>query len=158
MEHRRGELVISTDPERLDLDMVHGYLAGESYWARGVPRERLERAIRHSLCFGLYDGDRQIGFARIVTDRATFAYLCDVFLLEPHRGRGLGTWMMESISAHPDLTGLRRWLLATRDAHPFYRQLGWSAPDNPDAYMEIVKPYGADRPRGADQPRVLPSK
>ena len=152
MEQRRGELVISTDPGKLDLDMVHGYLAGESYWARGVPRDRLERAMRHSLCFGLYDGDRQIGFARIVTDRATFAYLCDVFLLASYRGRGLGTWMMEAISAHPDLTGLRRWLLATRDAHPFYQQLGWRAPENPDAYLEIVTPYGAD------QPRVLPSK
>ena len=148
MELRRGDLVISTDPARLDVDAVHAYLSGESYWARGVARDRLERAMQHSLSFGLYDGDRQIGFARIVTDRATFAYLCDVFLLEPYRGRGLGTWMMESIAAHPDLTGLRRWLLATRDAHPFYQRIGWRTAEDPATYMEIVGPYTAEP--GAD--------
>ncbi|HWM84964.1 MAG TPA: GNAT family N-acetyltransferase [Kofleriaceae bacterium] len=152
MELRRGDLAISTDQGRLDLDLVYGYLAGESYWARGIPREQLERAIRHSLCFGLYEGERQIGFARVVTDRATFAYLCDVFLMETHRGRGLGQWLMEALSGHPDLTGLRRWLLATRDAHPFYERLGWVRPESPDAYMEIVRPYPVD------QPRVLPAK
>jgi GNAT superfamily N-acetyltransferase len=158
MDLRHGEFVISTDPGRLDVDAVHAYLSGESYWARGVPRDRLERAMRHSLCFGLYEGERQIGFARIVTDRATFAYLCDVFLLDAYRGRGLGTWMMESIAAHPDLTGLRRWLLATRDAHPFYQRLGWSTPENPDTYMEIFRPYAAEPAAGADARGSAPAR
>jgi GNAT superfamily N-acetyltransferase len=144
MELRRGDFLISTDPGRVDLEVVHGYLAGESYWARGIALERLERAIRHSLCFGLYEGERQIGFARVVTDRATFAYLCDVFLLDAYRGRGLGTWLMESIAAHPDLSGLRRWLLATRDAHPFYERLGWTVPAQPATYMEIAKPAAGE--------------
>ncbi len=144
MELRRGDFVISTDPARVDLDVVHGYLGGEAYWSRGIERERLARAIRHSLCFGLYEGERQIGFARVVTDRATFAYLCDVFLLDSHRGRGLGKWLMESIAAHPDLSRLRRWLLATRDAHPFYEQLGWTRTAKPEIYMEIVKPSAAE--------------
>jgi GNAT superfamily N-acetyltransferase len=145
MELTRGDFLISTDPGRVDLEVVHAYLAGESYWARGIALERLERAIRHSLCFGLYEGERQVGFARVVTDRATFAYLCDVFLLDAYRGRGLGTWLMETISSHPDLSGLRRWLLATRDAHPFYERLGWTVPAQPATYMEIAKP-GAGEP------------
>lgn len=138
MELTRGELAISTDPGRIDLDVVHGFLAGESYWSLGIARERLARAIRHSLCFGLYEGERQIGFARVVTDRATFAYLCDVFLLEAYRGRGLGEWLMEAIGSHPDLAGLRRWLLVTRDAHPFYERLGWNRLERPEKYMEIA--------------------
>jgi GNAT superfamily N-acetyltransferase len=146
MELRRGDFLISTDLERVDLQVVHGYLAGESYWARGIALERLERAIRHSLCFGLYEGERQIGFARVVTDSATFAYLCDVFLLDAYRGRGLGTWLMESIAAHPDLSGLRRWLLATRDAHPFYERMGWTVPADAAIYMEIVNPDAAPPP------------
>jgi GNAT superfamily N-acetyltransferase len=144
MELERGSLVISTDPARIDLDVVHGYLGGEAYWSRGIERDRLARAIGNSLCFSLYDGERQVGFARVITDRATFAYLCDVFVLDSHRGRGLGTWLMECVAAHPDLARLRRWVLATRDAHPFYEQLGWSRPPRPDAYMEIAKPGAAE--------------
>jgi len=145
MEETRGELTISTDPARIDIDVVHGYLAGESYWARGIARERLERAIRHSLCFGLYERGRQIGFARVISDRATFAYLCDVFVLESHRGRGVGRWFLESVSKHPDLAGMRRWLLCTRDAHPFYEQLGWHRPEQPDIFMEIARASAAEQ-------------
>jgi GNAT superfamily N-acetyltransferase len=144
MEQRRGDFVISTEAGRIDLDVVHGFLAGESYWSRGIARERLARAIRHSLCFGVYDGERQVGFARVVTDRATFAYLCDVFLLEAYRGRGLGEWMIEAVSGHPDLSGLRRWILATRDAHPFYERFGWSRLARPEMYMEILAASAAD--------------
>ncbi len=161
MELRRGDFVISTDPARVDLDVVHGYLSGESYWALGVDRERLARAIQHSLCFGIYEGERQIGFARVITDRAVFAYVCDVFVLDSHRGLGLGKWLMQSIHAHPDLSRLRRWSLVTRDAHPFYEQLGWSRLARPESYMEIGKPSAAEADLADDfagYPRVLPAK
>jgi GNAT superfamily N-acetyltransferase len=144
VELTRGEFTISTDPGRIDMDVVYGFLAGESYWSRGIARERLERAIRHSLCFGLYQGRRQIGFARVISDRATYAYVCDVFLLEAHRGRGLGAWLMQSIAAHPELAGLRRWMLVTRDAQPFYETLGWNRPARPDGFMEIVRASAAE--------------
>ncbi len=98
----------------------------------------VERSIRHSLCFGVFDGDEQIGFARVVSDRATFAYLADVFILESHRGRGLGVWLMECIKAHPDLHGLRRWILGTRDAHGLYRKIGFQPLAEPAIYMEIM--------------------
>lgn len=113
---KRGEYEIDTDPSRLDLGTVHSFLK-DSYWARGVPREIVERSVENSLCFGLYRRDEQVGFARVTTDRATFAYLADVFVLEGHRGRGLGKWLMEVVLTHPDLRGLRRWMLATADAH-----------------------------------------
>ncbi len=138
-ERRRGPYLISTDPARLDLDVVHGFLA-RSYWAEGIPRELVERSIRHSICFGLFDGPRQIGFARVVTDRATFGYLADVFVLESHRGRGLAQWLMEAVMAHPDLQGLRRWGLVTRDAHALYRKVGFTGLAHPDRFMEISRP------------------
>lgn len=152
MEETRGDLVISTDPARLDMDVVHGYLSGESYWARGVPRDQLERALAHSLCFGVYRSGRlgrlgrQIGFGRVVTDRATFAYLADVFLLEAERGGGLGRWLIETIHRHPDLQGLRRWLLCTRDAHEFYERLGWRRADQPQIFMEMLRGSGSAEP------------
>jgi GNAT superfamily N-acetyltransferase len=143
-EHRRDGFLVSTDPARLDLDVVHGFLT-RSYWARGVPRAVVERALRHSLCFGLYEGERQIGFARAVTDRATFAYLADVFVLDSHRGRGLGKWLMECVRRHPDLQGLRRWALVTRDAHGLYRPFGFGPLAHPDRWLEIHDPevYGS---------------
>jgi len=128
---------ISTDPSRFDLDVIHGYLA-RSYWAAGIPRETVERSIAGSLCFGAFDGDRQVGFARVVTDRATFAYLADVFVLEEFRGRGVATRMMEAIVAHPELQNLRRWLLVTRDAHPLYEKFGFRPLEKPDRHMEKV--------------------
>jgi GNAT superfamily N-acetyltransferase len=138
-EWRRGEFAISTDRSRIDLDAVHAFLAA-SYWAHGIPRSVLAKSIEHSLCFGLYDGDRQIGFARVVTDRATFAYLADVYVLEDYRGRGLGSWMIECVQAHPELQGLRRWVLLTRDAHALYRRAGWTGVAKPERYMERWAP------------------
>jgi GNAT superfamily N-acetyltransferase len=135
----QGEFEISTDPARIDLRAVHEFLAN-SYWARGIPLETVQRSIENSLCFGIYQGNRQIGFARVVTDRATFAYLADVFVLPDYRGRGLSRWLMECIIAHPDLQGLRRWMLATQDAHGLYRQFGFSPLKAPERWMEIHRP------------------
>jgi GNAT superfamily N-acetyltransferase len=136
-------LSITTDPSRLDLDVVHGFLA-TSYWAAGIPREIVERAVRHSLCFGAFDGDQQVGFARVISDYATYAYVSDVFVVPSHRGRGVGKQLMAAIMAHPDLQRLRRWTLFTRDAHGLYRQFGFSEPRHPERLMEILSPpYGA---------------
>ncbi len=148
MEWRRASHLVSDDPGRIDLDVVHGYLA-RSYWAAGIPRELVERSLAHSLVFGLYEcsngsgGERQIGFARVITDRATFAYLGDVFVLEEARGQGLGKFLVECVHAHPELQGLRRWLLVTRDAHGLYGPHGWRALAEPGRHMEIVRrdPY-----------------
>ena len=134
-ERRRGALTVSSDPARLDLDVLHGFLA-RSYWAEGIPREVVVRSVEGALCFGLYDGQAQVGFARVITDRATYAYLADVFVLESHRGRGLGVWLMECVMAHPALQGLRRWSLVTRDAHQLYRRFGFTALAAPDRHME----------------------
>lgn len=130
---------ISDDKSRLNIDVIHDYLT-KSYWSPGVPRSIVERAIQGSLCFGVYLGSDQVGFARVVTDKATFAYLGDVFILEPHRGQGLSKKLMALISAHPDLQGLRRFMLATNDAHGLYAQFGFSALGNPPSYMEILRP------------------
>ena len=138
-EWRQGEYAISTDAARIDLAIVHGFLRS-SYWAQNIPFEIVRRSIENSLCFGLYEADKQIGFARVVTDRATFAYLCDVFLIEDYRGRGLAKWLMETILAHPELQGLRRWLLATADAHGLYGQFGFAALDSPAIFMERRTP------------------
>jgi|SRR5579872_2716279 len=139
----RESFTVSTDRDRFDLDAIHAFLA-TSYWAEGIPRPLLERAIGRSLGFGLYDGnpegERQIGFARVITDGATFAYLCDVYVLPEHRGRGLGAWLMECVMAHPDLQGLRRFSLVTRDAHALYRPLGFTEIESPGRHMEIARP------------------
>jgi GNAT superfamily N-acetyltransferase len=135
----KGEFQISTDPPRIDLRAVHEFLTN-SYWARGIPLETVQRSIENSLCFGIYHGDRQIGFARVITDRATFAYLADVFVLPDYRGHGLSKWLMECIIAHPDLQGLRRWMLATQDAHELYAQYGFSSLKAPERWMEIHRP------------------
>lgn len=134
-----GRFLISTDRAKLDLDVIHRFLA-RSYWAAGVPRATVARSIENSLCFGVYDGAEQVGFARIISDFATFAYIADVFILEPYRERGLGKELMASIMAHPDLQGLRRWSLATRDAHGLYAQYGFTALENPSRMMEIANP------------------
>ena len=136
-EREKGTYRISTDPRRIDLVAVHEYLT-QSYWAEGIPKDILMKAIASSLCFGLFDGDRQIGFARVVTDRATFAYLGDVYVLEEYRGRGLGKWLIEELLTHPDLQGLRRFVLLTRDAHGLYEQFGFRPLLNAGLYMEIV--------------------
>ncbi|HEY6062464.1 MAG TPA: GNAT family N-acetyltransferase [Chitinophagaceae bacterium] len=128
-EARRKEYLISTDPSLLHIDVIHNYLSKESYWAQDIPGDVVEKSIRNSLCFGLYEKNKQIGFARLVTDQATFAYLADVFILEEYRGKGLAKWLMETIQAHPELQGLRRWMLGTRDAHSLYEQFGWTVLD-----------------------------
>jgi GNAT superfamily N-acetyltransferase len=130
---------ISTDSSAMDIDAVHAYLA-HSYWAEGIPRDVVAAAIDASLCFGLFAGDAQVGFARVVTDRATFAYLCDVYVLEAHRGQGLGKWLMDAVVAHPQLQGLRRFLLATQDAHGLYEKLGFTPLARPHIFMEINRP------------------
>lgn len=138
-EHHRDGFTVSTDPSRLDVDAVHSFLT-TSYWAEGIPRETVERSLRGSLCFGLYEGDRQTGLARVITDGATFGYLCDVYVLPELRGQGLGTWLMECVMAHPDLQGLRRFSLVTRDAHELYRPFGFQEIRSPEGRMEIVRP------------------
>jgi GNAT superfamily N-acetyltransferase len=146
IEYRRGEFLLSTDPERLDLSVIHGFLT-ECYWAKGIPRDIVERSIQNSLCFGVYTHDRQVGFARVISDFATYAYIGDVFVLEPFRGRGLGKWIMESIMQHPRLQGLRRWSLCTSDAHELYAKFGFQPPKRPEIYMEIhhAEVYQSDR-------------
>lgn len=128
---------VSSDPKQMDISAVHAYLS-RSYWAANIPYETVARAIANSLCFGVFDGQRQVGFARVVTDKTTFAYLCDVYVLEEYRGRGLSRRLMETVCAHPDLQGLRRFALDTRDAHGLYEKFGFKLPDNPNAHMEIV--------------------
>lgn len=158
MEWRQSEFVVSDDPGRVDLDVVHGFLS-RSYWAEGIPRQTVERSIAHSIPFGLYrwtvEGTEpsylQVGFARVVSDHATFAYLADVFVLDAFRGQGLGNWILECILDHPELQSLRRWLLATRDAHALYRRFGWVPLASPDRFMERLPEdrYARDRPAGS---------
>jgi len=140
VEFRRDPFLISTDRSLLDLDVIHGFLTN-CYWAKGIPREVVQRSIEHSLCFGIYDGTGlQVGFARVVSDFATVAYLGDVFVLESHRGRGLSKWIMECIMQHPALQNLRRWILLTRDAHGLYAQFGFTPVKSPERYMELHRP------------------
>lgn len=134
-EWHRDRWTISTDPARIDLEVVFDFLSEEAYWAQGRERDVVERSVAGSLVFGVYDADRQIGFARAVTDRATFAWICDVFILPEARGNGLGVWLMECIVAHPLLQGLRRMFLATRDAHDLYRKVGFSELPEPSRFM-----------------------
>lgn len=138
-EHHRDGFTVSTDPARVDVNAAHAYLA-TSYWAEGIPRDVVERALQGSLCFGLYEGERQIGLARVITDRATFAYLCDVYVLPERRGLGLGRWLMECVMAHPDLQGVRRFSLVTRDAHELYRPFGFTEIEQPERHMAITRP------------------
>ncbi len=131
--------VIDLDRDRLQLDVIHGFVA-DSYWARGMPHALLQRAIANSICVGAYHGAVQVGFARVITDRATFAYLADVFVLDAHRGNRLATEMVAALHAHPELQGLRRWMLATRDAHPVYAKLGWMPIAQPELFMQRHDP------------------
>ena len=135
----RGHYTISTDRSRIDAGVVHAFVT-RSYWGSGVSREIVERSIEHSLNFGLYHGDEQVGFARVITDYATMAYVADVFVLEAHRGRKLSVWLMETIRAHPELQGLRVWRLATKDAHTLYEKVGFTALGHPERMMEIIDP------------------
>ena len=135
----KGDYEISTDPARIDIGMVHEFLTN-SYWAKGIPLETVLRSIENSISFGVYHGQQQVGFARIISDQATFAYLADVFISPAYRGRGLSRWLLECIVSHPDLQGLRRWMLATKDAHGLYAKLGFTPIKHPDSWMEIHRP------------------
>jgi len=139
MQWSHNEYTITDEHAALDMALIHDYLRG-SYWAKGIPREIVTRAVENSLCFGLFHNGKQIGFGRVVTDRATFAYLADVFVIDSYRGRGLGKWLISCVLEHPELQGLRRWLLATLDAHGLYRQYGFVPLLNPDRFMEINPP------------------
>jgi GNAT superfamily N-acetyltransferase len=136
---RQGDLEVSADDARLDVPFIHDFLS-HSNWASDIPLEILERSLQNSLNFGAYLGSRQIGFARVISDRATYAYVADVFVLEPFRGKGVGKLLMRAVVTHPELQGLRRWSLLTRDAHGLYRQVGFTEPKHPEWYMEISNP------------------
>ena len=135
---------IDTDKARLDIDLIHGYLSREAYWSKNIPKALVVRAIENSLCFGAYDDRQQVGFARVVTDYACFAYIGDVFVLPEHRGRGVSKMLMQAITEHPSLQGLRRWALVTHDAQGLYRQYGFRDLSAPERHMEkvMVNPYG----------------
>ena len=138
-QYERGTYVVSTDPERLDAQAIHAYLS-TSYWAESIPLEVVERSLQRSLCFGLYAPEGQVGFVRVVTDQATFAYVCDVYVLPNHRGQGIGRWLMECVLRSPQLQGLRRWMLVTRDADGLYEQVGFRPLAEPARVMEITRP------------------
>jgi GNAT superfamily N-acetyltransferase len=138
VESVRGEYTISTDRARIDVAAVHAFLS-KTYWAPGIPEDVVRRGIAGAICFGIYHGRDQVGFARVITDAATYAYLADVYVLESHRGRGLAKWMMEQIMTHPSLQGLRRFALSTRDAHALYAQFGFQTVANPERQMEIMR-------------------
>jgi GNAT superfamily N-acetyltransferase len=133
---RKGDYLISTDKARLDVNFIHDFLSNKAYWATGRSLDVVKCSIEHSLNFGIYTDERQVGFARVVTDFATFAWLADVFVIEEHRGKGLGVWLIEVIVNRPELQGLRRWLLATKDAHELYRRAGFSELTDPHVWME----------------------
>ena len=139
-EWHNGEFSINTQREHLQIEVIHKFLTKESYWAKERTKDQTATAIKNSLPFGVYKGEDQIGFARIVTDYATFAYLGDVFILKEFRGRGLSKWLMEIIISHPDLQGFRRWILATRDAHALYEKFGFAALRFPERWMEKTAP------------------
>lgn len=134
-----GNFSIITNKSKFDIDYIHSVLS-KMYWSQNVPKETVQRSIDGSFCFAVYDGEKQIGFARVVTDFTTFGYLADVFIDETYRGKGLGKWLVQTIMEHPDLQGFRRWLLATRDAHSLYAGFGFTALTNPDRFMQIHNP------------------
>ena len=150
IEEHRGGLTLATDALRMDVAVIHRFLEEGSYWAQRIPLEVVARSLSHSLCFGVFDGEEQVAFARVISDHATYAYLCDVFVLEPYRGQGVGRWMMEAIGRHPALQGLRRWGLVTRDAHGLYAQFGYVPVARPEDYMERVVPHPYGRPQAEE--------
>jgi len=137
-EYHKLGFTVSTDPARLDLKLIHAFLT-RSYWAEGIKYEKVKTAVDNSFCFGLFEGSAQIGFARVVTDYARIAYLADVFVLEPYRGKGLAQWLMSVIMAHPELHDIDKWFLVTADAHTLYEKYGFTSPGKPEMYMERVR-------------------
>ena len=136
----KNEFSVSTDRERLDLVFLHGFLSKEAYWCLNIPFDRVKRSVENSLNFGLYHKDRQVGYARVITDYSTIAYLGDVFVIPEYRGKGLSKWLLQQVMDHPDLQGLRRWLLLTADAHELYKKFGWQPVVKPERYMELFNP------------------
>lgn len=134
---QKNEFQLSTDKTKLDLDAIHEFLSTKAYWCLNIPKEKVQTAIQNSLCFGVYHDTKQIGFARVISDFSTIAYLGDVYILEEYRGKGLSKWLMENVMNHPDLQGLRRWILLTGDAHGLYRQFGWTDIAAPSRWMEL---------------------
>lgn len=154
MEHitvYKDAYCISTDPAALDLQAVHRFLSTEAYWSINIPFEKVKKAAAHSLVFGLYHHQQQAGYTRIISDYTSFAYLADVFVLPEHRGKGLSKWMMQTITAHPQLQGLRRWVLATQDAHGLYRQFGFTPMAIPERWMERHQPDVYQQPIPGNQ-------
>ena len=135
----KGDYIITTDRSKFDIHAIHDFLS-HAYWSKDIPFDTVKRSIENSLCFGVFHDEKHIGFARIITDYATIAYLGDVYILPEHRGHGLSKWLMEQVTSHPELQGLRRWILATRDAHKLYEQFGWTALSKPDRFMERFDP------------------
>jgi GNAT superfamily N-acetyltransferase len=133
----QNEFCISTDKTKLDIDSIHQFLSTKAYWCLNIPRATVQTAIQHSLCFGVYQNRKQIGFARVISDFSTIAYLGDVYILEEYRGNGLSKWLLETVMQYPDLQGLRRWILLTGDAHSLYRQFGWTDLADPSKWMEL---------------------
>lgn len=137
INYTKGGFTVTTDKEKIEIDILHNFL-NQSYWANGRTKQTIITSIENSLCFSMFKGEKQIGFARVITDYSTFAYLCDVYIEEDYRGNGLGIWMLECILNYPNLLDLKKWLLATRDAHELYRKFGFYSLSNPEKYMEIV--------------------
>lgn len=133
----KGKFCLSTDKTKLDIDSIHQFLSTKAYWALNIPKDKVRTTIQNSLCFGVYIDEKQIGFAKIISDFSTIAYLGDVYILEEYRGNGLSKWLIETIMAHPDLQGLRRWILLTGDAHGLYRRFGWTDIAEPSKWMEL---------------------
>ena len=136
-EYQKEEFLLSSDPEKLDLNKVHVYLSKHSYWAQNIPLTFVKRSINNSLCFGLYHGKEQIGLTRVITDKVTFAYLADIYVLDEYQGKGLGTWMIKTIMKSSELLGIRRWQLITRNAQKFYQKFGFKQIEEPDRHMTI---------------------
>jgi len=145
-EWQRGEYIISTDNERLDLALIHDFISNQSYWGQGRTLKTVQRSLDHSLNFGVFHNGRQVGFARVVTDFATFAWVADVFIADKHRGQGLSKWLMETILSHSDLQGFRRWVLATKDAQELYRRFGFRELKRPERWMERPDPQMQEAP------------
>jgi GNAT superfamily N-acetyltransferase len=145
-EWKKGDLTISTDARRLDLELIHDYLSNESYWAQSRSLETVRRSIANSLNFGVFKKDQQVGFARVVTDYATFAWIADVFVLEAYRGQGIATWLIDTILSHPQLQGFRRWVLSTKDAHDLYRKFNFRELKRPERWMERPDPTMQESP------------
>lgn len=141
MDWQKENFIISDEKEKLDAEYIHDYLSNKSYWAEDIPLETVKKSIDGSICFGMYENAKQIGFARVVTDKATFGYLADVFIDENYRAQGLSKWLMEIIMIYPELQGLRRWMLGTKDAHSLYEKFGFEPLENPKRVMHI---YNAD--------------